>query len=534
MTIRADRLRIFVLGQFRVETEGGQDLTPKGAKNQALLALLALSPHMTQTRRWLEDKLWSTFGAEQASANLRQALSKVRAGLRADADILTADRSSVTLDSTRIIVDLHDKVVPKDSRSELLQGMDVRDPEFEEWLRVERAQLRQLVESSTPGEAKGLLINCRAEDPTGDLSSTLGDMLANNIGENIAEQVRAWRQSLNSTEPDSLAPQSDLTVQTHLVATGAEFAVFVKVLHQPSARILYSKLLNVGRLEEVLTTSELVGRTIFEAADNVIGKLPLVLENARPEARATALSRLALYRMFSFEADALREARGLMNQAFEHDPNGIYLAWSSMIRMVQLMESSASNQAELLEEAVELQYRAMDLAADNPLVHAIVSKVRSTAFGEISGPLDSAKTAVERNPASAYAWKSLADAELLAGNLDKAFAASHRACRLAHSSPFRHWWDTGHCIIAIACKRMDEAIDAGESAARSAPLSRPALRHLLALYALQGQMDKAQEIARKLAKIEPGFTLDRFVNDENYPVRTLRTQGLLEPVRALL
>ncbi len=40
--------------------------------------------------------------------------------------------------------------------------------------------------------------------------------------------------------------------------------------------------------------------------------------------------------------------------------------------------------------------------------------------------------------------------------------------------------------------------------------------------------------AQKLTKIEPGFTLDRFVNDESYPVRTLRNKGLLEPIRALL
>ena len=90
------------------------------------------------------------------------------------------------------------------------------------------------------------------------------------------------------------------------------------------------------------------------------------------------------------------------------------------------------------------------------------------------------------------------------------------------------------CIIAIACNRAQEAIEAGEAAARSAPLSRPAHRHLLALYALDGQLDKAQATAVKLAKIEPGFTLDQIVNDESYPVRTLRRNGLLEPIRALL
>ena len=44
----------------------------------------------------------------------------------------------------------------------------------------------------------------------------------------------------------------------------------------------------------------------------------------------------------------------------------------------------------------------------------------------------------------------------------------------------------------------------------------------------------ARIVAEKLAKIEPGFSLDKLVNDDSYPVRTLRNKGLLEPIRALL
>ena len=97
----APSLRISVLGPLRVEAGEGTCLTPKGAKNQALLALLALSPEMSRPRRWLEDKLWSQFGPEQASANLRQALSKLRSALGDHADVLRADRASVSLERSK-------------------------------------------------------------------------------------------------------------------------------------------------------------------------------------------------------------------------------------------------------------------------------------------------------------------------------------------------------------------------------------------------------------------------------------------------
>lgn len=526
--------RIDVLGPLQMTAADGTDCTPKGAKNQALVAMLALSPGMERQRRWLEDKLWSTFGPEQASANLRQALSKLRSALGRDADLLTTDRSSIRLDRSRIRVDLLEEVIPADARTELLEGLDVRDPEFEDWLRQERAQLQSMISRATPQESRGVMIICRTEITAPGRDRMLSDVLANQIGENIAEQVRAWRQ----VDPDTVgavdAPMSDILIQTQLVSETGDHTLFLKAVHQPSARILYSKVQRIERLDGIFESSVDIARTVFEAADQIVGKLPHVLAKDRPETRSTALSRLALYRMFSFDQDALRESYGLMDQAFRNDANGLYLAWGSLIRITQMMELSERDEAALMDEAVDLYYRAMELASDNCLVQAIVSKVRSTAFGDSAGVLDLARTAVERNPSSAFAQKSLSEAYLAIGETDLAFATSTRACHIARSSPFKHWWDAGHSLIALACNHFDEAIAAAEAAARAAPLNRPAHRCLLALYAARGELEKAQGVAGKLAKIEPGFSLDKMVNDISYPVRTLRNKGLLEPVRALI
>ena len=529
----APSLRISVLGPLRVEAGEGLCLTPKGAKNQALLALLALSPEMSRPRRWLEDKLWSQFGPEQASANLRQALSKLRSALGDHADVLRADRATVSLDPLALSIDLRDDGLRFDQRTELLEGLDARDPEFEEWLRMERADLQARLSQAEPKEAKGVLIHCRSTAPAEDGANIMADILANQIGENIAEQIRAWRQANDPDHPAEL-PVSDISLTCDILKTTDGHTLFVKGLHVPSGRILYSKMQSISHLEAILHSDEIVSKLVFEAADCIIGKLPQVLDTNRPESRATALSRLSMYRMFSFERDALREAYSLLKQAHELDGNGIYLAWSSMVRMIQLLELLEDDRDALREEAIALNYRAMEASEDNALVHALISKVRGTAQRDAAGAFELADTAVNRNPASAFAWKSLAEANMLKGDVASAFDASARARAIARSSPFKQWWDMGHCIISIACNRPHEAIEAGEAAARAAPLSRPAHRHLLALYALDGQLDKAQATAVKLGKIEPGFSIDQIINDENYPVRTLRKKGLLEPIRALL
>ncbi|WP_425099644.1 transcriptional regulator [Tropicibacter sp. S64] len=534
MITQQNRLHVSVLGSFHLTGPAQETLTPKGAKNQALVALLALSPGMTRPRRWLEDKLWSTFGPEQASANLRQALSKLRTALGPCSDVLGADRTTVTLDSARVSVDVLDEPLPVDERLELLQGLDVRDPEFEEWLRMERAELEARISRARPVAATGILINCQSASDGPMQDTFAGEVLANQIGESISEQIRAWRQSHDSAEQADQIPAADISVTSQLLRDDSGHSLFIKAVHQSSGRILYSKLQHVDQLGDILETHEKIGKTIFEASDQIIGKLPQVLESTRPEARATALSRLALYRMFSFERNALREAYGLMKQAYDHDPNGIYLAWTALIRATQIVELAEDNPQALRDEAVDLHYKALEQGADNALVQAIAGKIRGTTLRDGAGFFELAQRAVERNPANAFAWNSMAEAHLFAGDHEAALAASKRASFIASTSPFKHWWDTGRCLIAIACNKPDEAIEAGEAATRAAPLSRPAHRQLLALYALKGQLDKAQAVGDKLAKIEPGFSLDRIVNDGNYPVTFLRKNGMLEPIRALL
>src|SRR3954453_3274666 len=71
-------LRIYVVGAFRVLAQNGEDLTPRGRKARALLAILALTPTRRRSRPVLQDKLWSDRGPDQGAASLRQTLTEIR------------------------------------------------------------------------------------------------------------------------------------------------------------------------------------------------------------------------------------------------------------------------------------------------------------------------------------------------------------------------------------------------------------------------------------------------------------------------
>jgi hypothetical protein len=136
---------IRLIGQFQVQDETGADRTPRGAKARAILALLCQTPDHCRPRRWLEMRLWSDRGQEQASGSLRQALTELRKALGPLADNLHSDRDCVSLGGFATDLDQDPDGVRQamSHGREFLEGIDIIDAAFCEWLAEERQRLAQ-------------------------------------------------------------------------------------------------------------------------------------------------------------------------------------------------------------------------------------------------------------------------------------------------------------------------------------------------------------------------------------------------------
>lgn len=133
-----DKVLMRLIGPLTVVKADGTDVTPKGKRAKAILALLALSPSGARSRRWVQDKLWSERSPEQGAASLRQELSALRRGFsEAGVDVLQFGRDKLQLDIARVYLDTSD-AANLAVGDDLLEGLDVGDPEFEDWLRTER------------------------------------------------------------------------------------------------------------------------------------------------------------------------------------------------------------------------------------------------------------------------------------------------------------------------------------------------------------------------------------------------------------
>jgi DNA-binding SARP family transcriptional activator len=145
-------LRITLLGGFTVASAAGEQITLKGRKIQALLACLAMKPGEAWPRDKLCGLLWSERGVDRARGSLRQALSKLHKALGGlEPDPLNAERNTVSLNASFVDCDvarfiaLAENAGPMELeqaaalyRGELLDGLGMTDPSFEEWLDNER------------------------------------------------------------------------------------------------------------------------------------------------------------------------------------------------------------------------------------------------------------------------------------------------------------------------------------------------------------------------------------------------------------
>jgi DNA-binding SARP family transcriptional activator len=153
------RLHLRLLGGFEVRLESGPPVTLPTRKTQALLAYLALAAGSTYPRDKLTALLWGSTPDRRARHSLRQALSALRKVLAAAAAApeILVEGEHVALDRAAVAVDALDferqvKVGTLESleaaldlyRGELLEGLPVGEPAFEEWLIAERERLREL------------------------------------------------------------------------------------------------------------------------------------------------------------------------------------------------------------------------------------------------------------------------------------------------------------------------------------------------------------------------------------------------------
>ena len=541
MTIAQDvqpaELRIVLSGRFAVMARDTGEVTPVGAKSQALLALLAASPDRTRTRRLLAEKLWSDRGPEQASGSLRQALTDIRSALGSHSGVLGADRQKVWLNPDLVAVEVTEAANP-----EFLEGIDVRDREFGLWLRLERMRRQTPRLPDAVGFAEGpphqtpwlrrgspprpLVIMLRSQ-PASDALALLEDLLIDCVALSLRETLGLH---VYARRPSQLPPHwIEVSVQAFVTGTGKR-GLRVRASEGETGRLLWSggsaPLPASGPIADDLETV-LFANQVVEALGDALTLTPaLGVPND-----ALAVLRLAMRKMWTMQPGRMAEAEALFALADQMEPRGVIKAWQAQLRVFRMIERHDGTDPAMRDEALELCAQAMEREPNNSMVLAVVAYARNALDRDALASVELATRSVRINPVNPVAWDSLSIAKLYSGHLAEAHEIAQRVQKMGAMRPNRFWWDMGLCVTAALTGNESLALQMARSASAQAPDFRAALRYIVALAAGRGAPEVALAAAERLRRLEPAFTFDAMAHDPAYPVGALRRGGLLRSDR---
>ncbi|TCL63630.1 hypothetical protein [Rhizobium sp. BK251] len=524
-------------GRFRLIDENGDDLTPKSMRARGLIALLAMTTDHCRSREWLQDMLWSDCAPKRGAQSLRQLLRAIRLSLGNHAEVLRADRLTVSLDPHHFRLAFETgKSQDADADRELFSGLAIPDREFEDWIRNQRTR-----------HATGCAWN---DDSVGSAGRARGNPAiffrhvgaSSGEGEGIVRSVlslataslldfsdfQIFQEAEQQTFMRPEAPRYGIVVELAFNTGFAAQQLFVTMRDVSNGRVLWSRNFSIvvtsdlGDIEQIHTVSA-------EIVEAILSTFKTREEDLRIPECAAVLANRARGLIFRYDKRSLAEADRLLLLAYGYDPKPQYLAWRAFLRnMANFQHRSHSFLGDPIDFET-LAREAIRQAPSSAIALGVGAHLEYLCGGSQRSSLHLARRAIGFDPLNAINHAILSNTELVTGNLADSRRSSLQALSLAGGSDYRSFMEFFCCMSAAAMADYDAAIDHAEAAIVLCPAFRAPLRYLVALYKYTGRSDHLQRAILRMRSAEPGFQVSHFL-DSTYPVTTLRRMRLIEAI----
>ena len=508
-------LTITVYGQVAIQGPEGQDITPRGKKTRGLVALLAFSKDFKRSRAWLQDRLWSDRGPNQAAGSLRQALADLRRALGPNKDALISKGGWIQLDPLKIRLATNEKTRPD---QEICEDLDIRDPEFENWIRNIR---QSVIHSGTDAQTEHPILVIVSEGNECPQSRNTLRFVRDDVVQSLLELGDYRILDMNSDQvgrPHSPGPGVFLRVKS--ISVGGRQSVSL-TLETLSASWTLWQSSNVECDTE--RDDEAVWRLRSLAQSCVAQILQAVEQQAERLSAgefATCLASRALRLTFTFGKSDLIQADALLRSAYEIHPKGVYLSWRAFLRNTAVFEHLTDNFLEPLDHH-ELHAQAL---MDDPLNSYALLFAGQQSFVKDNDPKLGqmlCDKALEINPSNPMGWAFKSNVLTLLGQDSLSIEAARRGRILSEGLPCRPSLLLHACIAETASGRYEQALMLGKYAQISKANCQAVNRFM---FVINHALNRPEEANKQLMRIrvrEPKFKQADLIRPD-YPTWTLQ------------
>ncbi|MEL6467730.1 MAG: hypothetical protein AAFQ58_22415 [Pseudomonadota bacterium] len=507
------RYKIKLLGAFDICNSLGAEVPGLGKKSQAIVAILSLYRNRWVTRSTIQDLLWSDRGAEHGGNSLRKALSQIRKITKPFSLIEERSGGYVRISQDVALVDLFepDEVWAGESNFDpgeltLLEGLDVRDNEFDAWLHQQRLK-RPNSACSGPQErnpqsksAKQDRLLRDARLPRVALKCTLEQLCLEDIGSVLSHDLA--RQSIVTAflradiaeieENESAFNETDAFLEflVSKIDDKQYFRIFLRQAEGHSA--VWSDFQIIDRTPKSL---ELAVYEMAERAVEAVFSQILNLTNVESERILVGLNACrALSGLFNVGTSDPQTINSNLDvvQLHRHGPRTD--VWRAAVSAMKIVEQPECAEAEEIEK-IEAHLRdALQHGSNDSTVLAVAGHLYGRVIGDQTRALALTSRAVERDRRSAFSWLFRASSLYRVNDLSSASFAATQAFQLGANSFADAFFSSVRSYTSLANRDFDSCIRYGERLRSSPARFRSNARVLAAAYGHIGDIAAGRRV----------------------------------------
>lgn len=518
-------IRIYLFGTFDVRRAAGGSLRPRSKKEAALIALVASATRQRCTRSWIKSVLWPEKSEEAASANLRQALWRLRGSFGVNG-LIQCDADDVWLMQGAFEV-----MPPEAPTDEFMQGFDLGEEPFEDWLREQRAS-RLLRRASAPCAshrepprrlAGDGVLAILLQPPVVWSSRAETSGIARKVSREVAARVREMTSAM-LLEPDN--PEEAIADDCRVA-----YVLRLEVTASKNLMLMTAALrARDGRTcAEVSVEAPAIDGPGLREALHIFSERAGVTFCAQIHADAAAGAvdaplLLSIYDLYS--TSSARQKRGVDRIAASPD-SGLRRAWLAYGQVVCGAECAAAADPLSAEHVAENCARALEHSPYDPIVNALTGHIAGFFFRDRTQAEERLSLAYRLAPYNSTVISFCAAAENYFGQPKKGIMLAQRAVALNPNGLMRFVFDCDLQMGMALTGRHREAVELGERALRGNPKFLGARRYLAASYVHAGDMPRAHACIDLIQAVDPAFTAAG-VRSARYPLPSDRSVEIVE------
>lgn len=516
------KFSISLFGSFVVRNESGGEIRISGAKQKALIAILATSANGAHSRAWLQETLWSLSGVELGRASLRRALADLKVAFSNHYETLfTVSNSEIRLNKANITLE--------GSRldGEFLEGISLHEIKFQDWLSDKRLNYLSSKSTGMSGKHAKILPKIAvvpfATFGTEPFGISLSDMIAMEISRALSRsnvlQITSHLSSRRLTkvvfdlESANQILNVDYLIYGNIRTENDVIRLDVDFIHTRTGTIEWTRQFKTNISDFVTGSSEIVSRignqiglSVLAASIELAGSKPL------PQVESHALFVSATSLMHQHRLAPFSKARSHLEELIKRLPQVSYLhAWLAKWYLLSLSQGWSVNPKRDYQIAQDYTKNALDIDSYCPTSLTIDGMIQGDRNSDFTLAESRFTEALEIDPNNSLAWLMYSRMKAFSGDGVCAVQYARKACALSPIDPQSYFYNVLNAMANNVAGDYANGRNLAQKSIDENPRHTSSYRVLAISQQMLGLDQEAKETVSQLLRLEPNLTIESYL-----------------------